>query len=698
MKNTKTRIAMIGWVALATILLTAGSLWAQAVPEDYQPTARVVYPNLSSAAAKRVPATVTIGVMGTDPDAEDNLPAKWRMLWVSAQYDTGPGGEPIYIRTPFDYDLHKDKVISWDDPAWSPWIDYSPDMEDRWVTFPQQEDGVYFLFVVQTMDADGAVSTGLDYQIEVMHLHIQVGAFRPEVVLSEPFLPTLPSTVASYEIAAGQPLNFYWEGSAAGYNSEIDSYRHGWDLLDPNDPNDPGWAVPAGLEPENLVDEERVFQDGIHILYVRVEDEIGQVRLMERWLHVVPFVDIAYQLPLALVDQVADKNVNTWPDANGNPRDNEVYRDAYWSFIGAGSGGVSGFDGERDWFDDTETMHYSDIVQYRAVLCYARFNALNQTLFRQFRPVNGEDQYVWLEPYQQRGGNFFLVGEASMESFLESKPNYMVPMIFDTRETVYFLDGQDYVLGFGQKVMPDGSTVDRGVRMYPYATAGIAAMDWTSPNTKYIFDRTITARWDRDVECVGLKQIVLDPTFRSTHGVAVGAIADTIQGDADIDWQDPYYISQGTLGLDNGTFWYRKDEFYDTNISTRSTPIIPQDCVAGPLGQCVEPMWRGVSRMDWMREYYWSQGQVDWPLDEYTLQELENNCGELGLTSYDGRPMSSARTNDKVYGFMSYKAIADKPSNKADVYWGFDPYRFDHIESQKAVRWVLDYFGLQINP
>ena len=28
-------------------------------------------------------------------------------------------------------------------------------------------------------------------------------------------------------------------------------------------------------------------------------------------------------------------------------------------------------------------------------------------------------------------------------------------------------------------------------------------------------------------------------------------------------------------------------------------------------------------------------------------------------------------------------------SQQADVYWGFDPYRFDQTNSQAAIRWVL---------
>ena len=63
-----------------------------------------------------------------------------------------------------------------------------------------------------------------------------------------------------------------------------------------------------------------------------------------------------------------------------------------------------------------------------------------------------------------------------------------------------------------------------------------------------------------------------------------------------------------------------------------------------------------------------------------------------------GQTRSSGRTNGGTFGYFSYKMTEDKPSYKADVYWGFDPYRFDHNETKKAIRWVLDYFGLQINP
>ena len=99
-----------------------------------------------------------------------------------------------------------------------------------------------------------------------------------------------------------------------------------------------------------------------------------------------------------------------------------------------------------------------------------------------------------------------------------------------------------------------------------------------------------------------------------------------------------------------------------------------------------------------MRQYMWDDGDPDWPFSRYTGLELIEGCGSLGMTSYEEIPLSSALTNGQTYGYFSYKMIEDKPARKADVYWGFDPYRFDPDETKKAIRWVLDYFGLQINP
>ncbi len=691
MMNCKKITPSITCLIVVLVLFATGSV---VEASSLVPEGRVLLPNLSLQGAKLLPPTFTVRYEGMDPDAPGGMPARVRFLYKVAEALDGSA-----IRTPSEYEMHHAEILSLEDPMWSEWMDYPSDPAQRAVTFPDQENDQYYLFSVQFLDQDGAASDPWGYQTSTAHIRVLADFFRPEVILAEVFLGHTGSSASSSEIAGGQPLNFSWVASADAYGGQIVSYRHGWDVLDADDPNDPGWVVPPGVGSQNRYAEERAFPEGIHLFTVRVVDDANQVRVMTWSLRVVPFVSPEFQLPLLVLDQVVDARVNNWPSQSGEPLNDESYRNAWWHFLADGAGGVAGLNWERDWYNHTDEVKYSDLVKYKAVLCYAQFNdgASGQRMFQQFRPVNDIDKYVWLAPYQQQGGNFFLAGGSSMESFLEGKPNYMTPMIFDTQETSLVVNGIEYEVGFGTTEMPNGVEVQRGPRMYPYATAGIAALDWTSPNTKTIYGRDQAARFDRVVDCVGLKGLVLDQAFKSNHLVGPGAVADTIWTDPNIDWQDVVNAAADTLGLFNASFPFRNDEFVNKNITTRSTVIVPQECADAPGDMCVEPMFTGVARFDYMREYYRDQGDADWPFSQYVPYDLEHGCGPMALASYEGVELSSARTNGATFGYLSYKNVANKPSGKADVYWGFDPYRFDHSEAQKAVTWVLEYFGLQIN-
>ena len=121
------------------------------------------------------------------------------------------------------------------------------------------------------------------------------------------------------------------------------------------------------------------------------------------------------------------------------------------------------------------------------------------------------------------------------------------------------------------------------------------------------------------------------------------AIADTLFTDTEIDWPDVVAAGSGNLELFSNSFPFRNDEFVNFNISTRTTPIIPQDCsgsIEAPGGMCVEPMFTGIARMDWMREYKWDEGDTDWPASQYTDYELLDGCGVMGMTSYQDNPNS----------------------------------------------------------
>lgn len=694
MNRTEQKYQLLSWLICAWMILSFGAAQAQ---ENYPDTSSDLFPavtpvspdGFSNQGAKLLPPTFTFTLNGTDLDSPSGRPARYRFMLKSA---VDGAGNPI--QTPAEYNLHFQDVLTLEDEAWSEWLDFPAAPEDIELTFVDLADDGYFLISVQVLDADGASNNPFVYQRSTFHIKVLEGFFRPEVYLAEVFLGAAIGSEMLSEIAAGQPLNFSWTASAEAYGGQIASYRHGWDLADVDDPNDPGWTGPPGLDPNDLYATERSFTDGLHTVTLRVEDDAGQVRVMRWTLRVVPYVSPEFQYPLLVLDQTVDNNAGNWVDQFGNPRNAEVYRNAWWQFLAEGVGGVTDLDWERDRRGDSEQVTYSDLVQYRAVLCYASAHE-SQSMFHDFRPVNGQDKYVWLTPYQTRGGNFFLVGGSSMESLLEFLPNYAIPLIFTTQETTYELDGQTYVAGFGTAEMPDGSTVERGPRMYPYATAGISALDWTSPTTKFIYGRTLVAQVDRKSECVGLKGLALAPAFKSHHLVG-DAIADTIWTDEVIDWQDAVAAAADTLNLLNSPFRFRRDEFVDANISPRPTPFFPQECEDGPDGLCVQPMFTGISRFDFIRQYQWDRGDSEWPAGTYSAAELEEGCGPLALTGLGDIPLASALTNGRTYGYLSYKTVADKPSRKADAYWGFDPYRFNHDEAKQAVRWVLEYFGLQI--
>jgi hypothetical protein len=283
----------------------------------------------------------------------------------------------------------------------------------------------------------------------------------------------------------------------------------------------------------------------------------------------------------------------------------------------------------------------------------------------------------------------------------------MTPLVFDTREDPnYSIFGESFVASFGTLTLPDGTIVQRGPRMYPFATAGIAALDWTSSSTKHVYGRRAFISSDRNRLCSGLKGLVLTPDFKSNHLIGPGVIPDTMYTNPEIDWRDLAAAAVDTLNLlDQAAFSYDTDEFVDANITTRTTPIAPQKCddetysdANVPNGLCIEPMFTGIARMDWMRERQWARGRTDWPQSRYDDEVLDNGCGPVALTEFiEGRPRTSARTNGKVFGYLSYKMVPRKQFQVADVYWGFDPYRFDPDGTKKAIRWVLQYFGRQVN-
>ncbi len=73
------------------------------------------------------------------------------------------------------------------------------------------------------------------------------------------------------DVPASTPLNFSWIGDASIYGSEIACYRYGWDIQDPDDPNQ--WET--ACEPGIISAPEKQFNSGIHTFFVEVKDDLG---------------------------------------------------------------------------------------------------------------------------------------------------------------------------------------------------------------------------------------------------------------------------------------------------------------------------------------------------------------------------------------------------------------------------------------
>jgi hypothetical protein len=269
----------------------------------------------------------------------------------------------------------------------------------------------------------------------------------------------------------------------------------------------------------------------------------------------------------------------------------------------------------------------------------------------------------------------------------------VTPIIFDTTDE-YLLYPSGYsnffAAGFGWRRTAAGDLELIGPTRYPYAIAGVAAIDAAS-HSYLVWDGSPGFGGEaRKPPCVGLKALMIDPQFRADWGDPA-ALADSIFTFRTIDFRDYQTPFPTYPNLEQSYTWSR-DEFYDTNVTTRPTPIVPQTLPGGD--PVIEPMWRYHARFDWLDEMHAQRGDPGWPENVYTPAELVERCGTAALA-----PGGGTVVNGVPCGFISHKTEATKPSHRPDVYWGFDPSRFERTRMRSAIRWVLDeLFGLTLAP
>lgn len=697
---------------LAAALIAAAAIpagTAAAARADGLPAVLIDRPGglLGRAERVRVSATIRFGYTGVDAADELAPPARVRTLFKRAVL---PNGD--YALGEYDFARHRDALASLSDPAWSAWRDYAADPGQRLVTFadlaPRDEQGrrISYLFAVQVMDRAGAVSLARDYGRDAVLFCIDEGNAPLLWLAGEPLRHyewAGEDGTVSLTVAPGQPLSLQWIGTAHGnYESEVVAYRHGWDVADLDDDNDPGWALPAGDSPAHRQAPSRAFDAGVHSLTVRCWDLAGAMTQVVVVFDVVPVPDRADQRPLLLVDDVIDQASNAWPVGN-IPCDRDGVRDAFWVEALAD---VEGFNPEVDSFDCemSHELDFGDLVRYRAVIWTGKGSG--GFIRERFEPNHGRT-YVWLEAYQQHIGNLLLVGQSVLRPFagdfgcelagFDPWSTYAAPLAMPLSFSHEGLcsgwlcpgSASQFAAHFGEAPRPDGSRYWVGPALFPTSSLGVDALDLTAHGGPYA--RHCPPFVGRRSQCDGLKALTLDQQFQADWPGAAD-LPETVLTWRLLEPRD-YPAPPAYPDLAGPAQW-SMDEFYDGNVvDPAQRPVVPRLLPDGRAA--VAPMLRVHSRFDWIDALHAARGDPDWPENAYTQDQLRQICGEIGLTA-DGR---HASVEGQTTGFLSRVHEATKPGGRPDVCWGFDPSRFDRGPMQQVIRWVVhEAFGLPRRP
>jgi len=670
------------------------------------PTIRLTTPTGMSASysgAKGLPPSFVLGWTGADPDFETNAPTKIRYLLKDALLErTASPDDDLWIDTRFKYEQNREDLLSFSEPGWSDWISYKAREEDRRqpFTLEQRTPGgqlKYYLFAMQAQDTAGAVSLDLSYGRTVHNFYID-NLSRPSLTIREKYLGTSifsgtgVTDPQAIDIAQNQPLEFTWAADAESYGGLITAFRFGWDVEDLTDDDDDGWAVQFGLAPANRKSGIKTFDSGLHTLTVESLDNSGQMTRGTIKLSVVPVPEQGDQSPLLLIDDVLDYNSGGWADRFNNIKyDDDRQRDSFWNVA---LDAVSGWSSTADVYDTkiTTSFGYREAVNYR-VLMWAAKIGVQSYITKIFDPA-GTDAFIWLETYMANVGNVFMAGSGAMQNFHHTTSStngnlWIYPIIYNTDEGAILCNNQSRAMSFGTRRDEDDNIIVVGREQYPYRAVGLGMVNMIQPATFYEASGVCGyGGFDAKAQCLGTKAIIVDPDFKAlrTDGAA---FPDTIYTWATIDHVDA--LSAGIPDVRTIYNFGFIDEFYDHNVTSRSTSWAPQRIEGG--ARAIEPMWRSYTRYDWILDRHIANGNSNYP-DRNINGDMQVTCGDWAINPSTGR----TRLDGVPLGVLSYKSALTKPGGRADVFWGFDPSRMDHDGIIEALHWVLeDHFGLELN-
>lgn len=197
----------------------------------------------------------------------DPAEVRWIMI-PTADFNESYDATIEYIRT------HPDAS------EWSEWVTYNPpDIGTSW-TSSALNYGPY-VFAVHGRDSEGNANTVFDEDYNVRRIMVSPRTTGPLLTVTGDHIDPIQTAVTDAPptqigLANGTPVSFCWTADACAYGGVVTGYRYGWDLIDPEDPNDPGWEIPyTPFVEEEECSPERVYNSGVHTFTVEVMDFDG---------------------------------------------------------------------------------------------------------------------------------------------------------------------------------------------------------------------------------------------------------------------------------------------------------------------------------------------------------------------------------------------------------------------------------------
>ncbi len=225
-----------------------------------------------------------------------------------------------------------------DAPEWGRWHWYrAPQDSGKFWTTPPLDYGNY-VFAIRAKDEAGAVTAVLNEPLvpgtpfNVRRLRVADRNAGPTFIVTSRLIGSVITSSCNYpltivDVPAGVQLSFTLSACADDYGGTVSGYRYGWDILDPNDPNQ--WEIDyTPFVGAIATTPPRAYTFGTHTFTAEVIDNSGFCSRVEIKVNIMRFTGLRNLL--VVDDYRPDGNAGAgWAASNGGlPSDGE--HDAFW--------------------------------------------------------------------------------------------------------------------------------------------------------------------------------------------------------------------------------------------------------------------------------------------------------------------------------------------------------------------------------